>query len=33
MLMMFGTRELTDFKSRSINLLHAETYVTNGTPH
>jgi len=33
MLMMYSTRELTDFKSAGINLLHAETYVTNGAPH
>jgi hypothetical protein len=33
MLTMDSTRELTDFKSASINLLHAETYVTNGAPH
>lgn len=33
MLMMYSTRELTDFKSAGISLLHADTYVTNGTPH
>jgi len=32
MLMMQNTRELTDFKSAGVNLLHAETYVTNGAP-
>jgi len=32
MLMMYSTRELTDFKSGSLNLLHPDTYVTKGAP-
>jgi hypothetical protein len=33
MRMLYRTRELTEFKPASINLLHAETYVTNDAPH
>ncbi len=33
MLMMYSTRELTNFKSAGINLLDADTYVANDAPH
>jgi hypothetical protein len=31
--MVHSMRKLADFKSASINLMHADTYVTNGTAH
>jgi hypothetical protein len=33
MLVMDGTRELTDFTLVRVNLLHADTYITNDAPY
>jgi hypothetical protein len=33
MLMLYSTRELTDFTLARVNLLHAENYITNDAPH